>query len=214
VEGVTIRGDRATAMFRDICHRRIHGSVAAPCTGAGAGTKFPTMTDASPLNQTHARHGRERSTVTATQLAAHLGLTRQRIATLADVEHVIERLADGRFDEDACRLAYLKWLRDPARRSARSEADAAYVRVKTEALQLRLMEKRRQLVPVDEFNEMIDDMVGLFLTGLSGFAARCGGRDLAARREIDRAVRDLRVEISQAASAMAGEPLDKPKGGA
>ena len=37
---------------------------------------------------------------------------------------------------------------------------------------------------------MIDEMVGLFLTGLSGFAARCGGRDLATRRAIDQAVAD------------------------
>jgi len=71
-------------------------------------------------------------TVTATQLGAHLGLTRQRIGALADTELVIERLPDGRFDQDACRLAYLKWLRDPARRSARSKADADLQRAKAE----------------------------------------------------------------------------------
>ena len=56
---------------------------------------------------------------------------------------------------------------------------------------------------------MIDQMVGMFLTGLSGFAARCGGRDLATRRAIDQAVYDLRLEISQAATKPAdqrGEP--------
>ena len=42
-------------------------------------------------------------------------------------------------------------------------------------------------------------MVGLSISRLSGFAARCGGRDLAARRVIDQAVYDLRLEISQAA---------------
>src|SRR5262245_31656645 len=43
-------------------------------------------------------HRRPVATVTATQLGVHLGITRQRIAALADVEHVIERLPDGRFD--------------------------------------------------------------------------------------------------------------------
>ena len=49
----------------------------------------------------------------------------------------------------------------------------------------------------------------LFISRLSGFAARCGGRDLAARRVIDQAVYDLRLEISEAATKLAdqrGEP--------
>jgi hypothetical protein len=170
------------------------------------------MTDASPLDQPPARHGRERPTVTATQLGAHLGLTRQRIGSLADTDHVIERLPDGRFDQDVCRLAYLKWLRDPARRSARSEADADFQRAKAELIQIRIAEKKKVLMLASEHEAFVEEMVGLFLSRLSGFAARCGGRDLAARRAIDQAVYDLRVEISQAASKKAeerGEP-DEP----
>ena len=55
----------------------------------------------------------------------------------------------------------------------------------------------------------MDEVVGLFLSRLSGFAARCGGRDLATRRAIDQAVYDLRLEISEAATKLAdqrGEP--------
>jgi hypothetical protein len=47
------------------------------------------------------------ATVTATQLGEHLWLTRQRIGALAD-EGVIERLPNARFDQDACRLRYLR----------------------------------------------------------------------------------------------------------
>ena len=64
-------------------------------------------------------------------------------------------------------------------------------------------------MPVDEAVAHIDAMVGLFLTRQSGFAARCGGRDLAARRAIDQAVYDLRLDISEAATKLAdqrGEP--------
>jgi hypothetical protein len=43
---------------------------------------------------------------------------------------------------------------------------------------------------------------GFFISRLSGFAARCGGRDLAARRVIDEAVYDLRLEISEAATKL------------
>ena len=50
----------------------------------------------------------------------------------------------------------------------------------------------------------MDQLVGIFL---SGFGARIGGRDLAARRVIDQAVFDLRREISEANLAEAGEPV-------
>jgi hypothetical protein len=81
-----------------------------------------------------------RATVAASAVAAHLAMTRQNVVKLADVDHLFERLPDGRFDLDACRFAYLKWLRDPARRSARSEAAAEHAKAKTEMLQLRIME--------------------------------------------------------------------------
>jgi hypothetical protein len=53
-----------------------------------------------------------------------LGITRQRIGDMA-TEGIIERLADGKYDQDACRLKYLSWLRDPARRAAKSQAQSA-----------------------------------------------------------------------------------------
>lgn len=55
----------------------------------------------------------------------------------------------------------------------------------------------------------METLIGLFITRLSGFAARCGGRDLTARRAIDKAVYDLRLEISEACTKQAdqrGEP--------
>jgi hypothetical protein len=51
----------------------------------------------------------------------------------------------------------------------------------------RIAEKQRKLIDAEEAFAQIDEMVGVFLTGLSGFAARCGGRDLATRRAIDQA---------------------------
>lgn len=67
------------------------------------------------------------------------------------------------------------------------------------------------LIEAEEAYAEMERLVGMFLSGLSGFAARCGGRDLAVRRAIDQAVFDLRLEISEAASKLAdeaGEPID------
>ncbi len=46
------------------------------------------------------------ASVTATQLGEHLGLTRQRIRVLADIENVIERLPNGRFNLDRREVQY------------------------------------------------------------------------------------------------------------
>jgi hypothetical protein len=73
-------------------------------------------------------------------------------------------------------------LRRERRQSSRAEADADHVKVKTEMLQLRLMEKKRELVRMDEVNELIDGICGVVLTHLSSLPARCAPRgDLAIR---------------------------------
>ena len=67
------------------------------------------------------------------------------------------------------------------RRSPRVEADAEHTKIKSELLQIRLTEKKKQLVRLDEVTEMIDNLVGIVLTAMSGMAARCSPHDLAVR---------------------------------
>jgi hypothetical protein len=101
-------------------------------------------------------------------------------------------------------------LREERKRSPKSEADADFQRPKSELIRIRIQEKQRQLIKAEEAYAQMDQMVGMFLTGLSGFVARCGGRDLATRRAIDQAVFDLRRDISEAATKLAdqhGEPV-------
>jgi len=93
----------------------------------------------SAVRPRRAKH--ELSAVTATALGEHLGLSRQRISALAD-EGVIERLPDGQFNQDRARLGYLAWLRDPARRSARSEAASDLEKAKAALVWLRVRDGR------------------------------------------------------------------------
>jgi hypothetical protein len=151
------------------------------------------------------------ATVTATELGEHLGLTRQRISVLADTEHVIERLADGRFDQDDCRLRYLRWLRDPARRAAKSAAASEFTAAKTELIRMRIAEKQRTLIPIDDAIATTDAIVGIMLTKLSGMGARVS-RDLTIRRAIDAVIFEIRTEIANEAHKMAdarGEPREE-----
>jgi hypothetical protein len=83
---------------------------------------------------------------------------------------------------DQSRVAYLRFLRPERKQSPRSEADADFQQAKTELIRLRIAEKQRHLIPLEEAVGHMDELVGLFLTRLSGFAARCGSRDLTVRR--------------------------------
>jgi hypothetical protein len=86
-----------------------------------------------------------------------------------EAEGVIQRQADG-FPLDQSRVAYIRYLRRERRLSPRAEADVEHVRVKTEMLQLRLMEKKRELLRREDFDEAIDSIAGVVVTHLRGMA--------------------------------------------
>ena len=153
--------------------------------------------------------GNGRELVSASKMARHLGFERTNLDRLIS-QGVIERQGDGRFDLDATRLAYLKHLREARRVSPRSEADASFQRAKAELIQIRIAERKKELMLASEAYAMVDEMAGMFLTALSGLPARCAGRDLATRRAVEQAVFDMRRDISEAATKLAdqhGEPV-------
>ena len=122
---------------------------------------------------------------------------------------MIQRQGDG-FPLDQSRVAYLRYLRREHRRSPRAEADADHVKAKTEMLQLRLMEKQRELVRRDAHEAMIDQMAGLVLTKLGGWPARVAGADLVVRRRAEAVLRELRTEIAEACTKLADEQGEPP----
>ena len=75
-------------------------------------------------------------------------------------------------------------------------------------LQLRLMEKKHELVRQDDVNELIDQIAGITLTQLSGMAARCS-RDIV-RRNIDAVVMQIRREIAEACNKAADAANEPP----
>ena len=154
------------------------------------------------------RRSRKPATVSASALALHLDCSRTYIGKL-EAEGVIQRQGDG-FPLDASRVAYLRFLRRERRQSPRGEADADFQRAKSELIRFRIAEKKRELIPREEAAADMEELIGLFLTGLSGLPARCGGRDLAVRRAIDKAVYDLRAELAEACAKIADERGEPP----
>ena len=145
-------------------------------------------------------------------LATHLGMTRQNVARLT-AEAVLVQRSDGCYDQTANRLRYIKHLRTSRPHSPRTEADAAFTAVKTEMLQLKLMEKRGQLCLQSDVDALIDEIVGVTLTAMSSMPARCAPRgDLATRRCIEQVIFEVRTEIANIAQRKADEPGEPPFG--
>ena len=105
---------------------------------------------------------RKPATVSASALALHLDCSRPNNGKL-EAEGVIQRQGRG-LPLDQSRVAYLRYLRRERRQSPRVEADADHVKVRTEMLQLRLMEKWRELVRRADVDALIDGSVGVTLT--------------------------------------------------
>jgi hypothetical protein len=96
----------------------------------------------------------------ASALALHLDCSRTYIGKL-EAEGVIQRKGDG-FPLDQSRVA-LRYLRRERRQSPRIEADADHIKVNTEMLQMRLMEKRRELMRRAAVYAPIDQIAGTVL---------------------------------------------------
>jgi len=167
-----------------------------------------TIDRASAAKRVSRLRSRKPTRVSGSALSLHFDCSRAYISKL-EAEGVIQRQGDG-FLLDQSRVAYLRHLRRERQQSPRTQADADYVKVKTEMLQTRLMEKRRELVLQSDVDELTDQLCGVVLTHLSGMAARCAPRgDLATRRNIERVVFEVRTEMAKVCQEMAdkcGEP--------
>jgi hypothetical protein len=172
------------------------------------GNASGTSTMPETVNVDGPQVAKRTATVSASALALHLDCSRTYIGKL-ETEGVIQRQGDG-FPLHQSRIAYLRYLRRERQQLPRREADATHVAVKTEMLQLRLTEKKRELVRQSDVDELIDGIAGVTLTALSSMPARCAPRgDLAIRRSIERVVFEVRTEIANVCQQMAdkcGEP--------
>jgi hypothetical protein len=122
---------------------------------------------------------RRSATVSASALALHLDCSRTYIGKL-EAEGVIRRQGSG-FLPDQSRVSYLRHLRRERRQSPRSEADADLQRAKSELIRIRIAERKRDLIPIDEAAGNVEQLIGLLLTGLGGLSARCGGLSCVVR---------------------------------
>lgn len=151
-------------------------------------------------------------TANATAAGCHLDLTYQRILQLVE-ENVLQKLPNGRFDLDDCRVRYIRWLRDPERRSAKSKVDQEFTKAKTELIAIRVREKKRELIETEEAVEAMEKLIATVLLAMSGMApriARLVDNNLGVRREVDRIVYETRVSLANQFNEFADQAGEPP----
>jgi hypothetical protein len=141
--------------------------------------------------------------VSANAMAAHIDVSRTFIDKLV-ADGVLTKEHDGRFNLDKSRVDYLRHLRRARKLTPHAESRARYEAAKARELELRNAQKEGVLMLTAESFEIVDELCGLFLTGLSGLAARCS-RDVAIRRVIEDEIFKLRQSISDTAERKARE---------
>ena len=173
---------------------------------------LPPLHRPSPLSGSPPKQRQAAAPVLATHLAKHLDLSRQRIQQLVDEQVIAPLPGSGgrRFDQSDCRIKYIRWLRAPERRTARSKVDADFIKAKTELIAIRVREKKRDLIELEYAKEIQDKTAAVVLTAMAGMAARIGGSDLQLRRKVDQIVYETRVQLANIFNELADEAGEPP----
>lgn len=110
----------------------------------------------------------------------------------------ITKQSDGKFFLLDVVQGYIRYRDDAERRATKTAAANRISDARAREIELRVARREGQLIEIDDVLPVIDELVGLFRTELSGFGARVT-RDLETRRVIDGAANDILSKISEAA---------------
>jgi hypothetical protein len=146
----------------------------------------------------------KRKGASANQCGTHLDLSRVRIVQLVK-EGVLPRHPDDSFDLDACRLAYIRYLRSEDRRGAKSATASRVQEARAKEIELRTARDEGRLWDADAAEAAFTDILGAFRSELGGVAAG-STRDLPTRAEIEKQLNDA-IERCDARFANAAASL-------
>src|SRR5262252_4375854 len=86
--------------------------------------------------------------------------------------------------------AYLRYQRDENRRTGKTAVQNRVIEARAREIELRTAQREGKLMETEQCVEVVDELVGMFLTGLSELPAQCS-RDLSVRRHVEKATLDL-----------------------
>lgn len=119
----------------------------------------------------------------------------------------------GRYRWFDANQSYVKYLRDDSRKTSKSASDSRMRDAKAREIEIRTQQRLSRLVPLEIYEEMIDNFAGMVRSEFAGLAA-ASTRDLTMRRIIKREVNARLRRIAEFAMAQAirleavGGPVD------
>lgn len=131
---------------------------------------------------------------TTPRMAEAFGISHQRVAQLRD-EGVLNYDGKNRFHRDDTTRAYTAWQRAQDRTAKKTTSESRVRDARATEIEIRTAERSRQLIDIDEALESNAAICGYVRTEFGGLAARVT-RDLALRREIEKAVNDSFARIA------------------
>lgn len=135
--------------------------------------------------------------ITVDQAAKLILMTPDRVRQLAK-EGWIDKPARGAYLLVSVVQGYIRFLREDARRSSKSAADSRLKDAKLEEIALRVAEKKRELVPIEDALAVVDFVVGKVRSEFSGLPASVT-RDLDLRDKIDERLNEVLTRLADAA---------------
>ena len=156
------------------------------------------------LIQGYVRYTREhRHDIDTNTLANCFGISTARMSQLANAGWFKSiGVGRGKYNIIEACSGFVKFLRDEDRRSTRSASDARIKDAKAKEIETRTQQRLGRLVPLDAYEEMIDNITGVVRSEFAGLAA-ASTRDLVMRRIIEREVNARLRRIAERAMAEA-----------
>lgn len=153
--------------------------------------------------------------ITGSELARHLDLTPARISAMAN-EGLLPRNNDGSFPQDACRVAYIRYIRRSAiKRAKHGDAGKGLADARLMKVKMDIAVQQGQLVNIDDVEANFVEAASKLRSTLGGIGASVT-RDLALRALIDEKVNDgidqFRAALEASAEADFSDSADDVEG--
>lgn len=139
--------------------------------------------------------------ITTGQAARLLMVSEVRVRQLSKMEY-IQKASRGRFNLVTVVQGYIRYLKDDERRSSKSASASRLQDVKVLEAEMRMAEKRRELIPIEEATAVLDVLLGALRSELAGLPAQYT-RDAGERDKLEALVNGAinRIADVHAASA-------------
>ena len=141
---------------------------------------------------------------TADEIADLLALTPRRVRQIA-VERNIKKAGRGLLPLRAVVAAVLEAAKASREPNELARAKAAREQAKGRLLEIEIQRAEGNLIDLDEHVAIIDELVGLFVTGLGALPARISRTDIRERRRVEAICDQLQSELAERAAKRSAE---------